>query len=325
VTQAARDDEAVALDYAYARALDERQDGRKQHLASLLASGCAPAVKARLANYMKSLTGTASAGRVRSIEIAGCSEGGDTNTIRAWIAMLTIWSGSHIVHATEIAGVEGMNANRGTLFGEIPTSCPVTRHVLITFGHLLDITAIDICQLKHDGALGKLTLIMHDEDEKMELFRQDLPLQEWNNVNVVLLKDASAPPLPVPCTAVRIIGGGNHLQIKKLMMWSGDRLITPADVNRTASSSSYDSQHGNPMRVFEDVGSDWSAFCTGASEEEWVTYFLEPQLPATQVKIFNRTDCCSERLALYKLQIMCGEHVIAERQLTKEAIQTYQF
>ena len=64
-----------------------------------------------------------------------------------------------------------------------------------------------------------------------------------------------------------IVGGGDNLHIKKLRVWSGDHLISPADIRHSAASSVYDDQHGNPMRVFGDVGGDWSAFCSKNTKE----------------------------------------------------------
>ena len=299
----------------------QRMAAHDQDHKALLNGQCESAMKARTASYVDSLFKKAASGIIHSLEIENATSDD------AYIDMITIWSGGHIVHATEANYHEGCNGLYGCIFGQAPGPCTISngRSATVEFAHPINVTSVDICQSRNKC---KLTLIAHGEDEKMELFRQNLLPQEMNNMNIMLFKEPrpAPPPSPLPTVpdGIRIIGAREPLHIRKIMVWSGEKLLGTSNILDAEISSRADSQ-SSPMRAFDyNIGTSY-AFHTKNGGIEWVLYSLPRNLPVTKVEIHNRSDVCQERLASFKLQIMRDDKVFAERQLTKEAVQTYNF
>jgi hypothetical protein len=103
---------------------------------------------------------------------------------------------------------------------------------------------------------------------------------------------------------VRIRHSWEHIHVQEIAVWDrkGNNVATRATV--TASST----QHGAINAMVVDGGKDsnqkWPNGChTGNGPSEWVELDLGKPVDVFKVQVYNRPDCCSERLKLAVLEL----------------------
>lgn len=133
--------------------------------------------------------------------------------------------------------------------------------------------------------------------------------------------------IPKTITSIQITNPKSVIHIAEIEIIDSRGKVLPLD-GVPSQSSTYGTSTAN-LAIDGNTNQDWHGNSMSHTEhgvnDWWKMEFTTPmKIPkGSQIKIYNRTDCCSERLKGAKLELFSNSKVIFEQTLTEKDVQTY--